>query len=88
MHGSGLESAELLDYFPDREMTTSGLRRLLRDGSLEERAWAVTHLLQFAAWEEIWTFVSRDEVRALFPMLTLPPNLRRAWARLLEISLD
>lgn len=88
MHRSGLESTEVLDFFPDREMTTSGLRRLLQDGALAERAWAVSHLLQFAAWDDIWTFVSRDEVRALFPMLELPPGLRRAWARLLQIDLD
>lgn len=75
-----------LYFFPDREVTHEELRALLRDGTEEQRAWAISHLLRYAQWEDIWTYVSRDEVREIFPVLDLPDNLRQAWARMLKVE--
>lgn len=67
-------------------MTAAQLKRLLAEGSPELRAWAVSRLLLYADWEEIWSFVSRDEVRELFPLLELPPALRTAWSRMIGLD--
>ncbi len=75
-----------LYFFPDREVTDGELRALLRDGTEEQRAWAISHLLRYAQWEDIWTYVSRDEVREIFPALELPDNLRQAWGRMLKVE--
>ena len=75
-----------LAFVPDRRITETELRRLLAKGSPEERSWAVSHLLRFARWEEIWSYVERDEVRRLLPSLDLPDGLRRAWSRYLGES--
>ena len=75
-----------LYFFPDREMTDEELRGLLRDGTEEQRSWAISHLLRYAQWEDIWTYVSREEVREIFPVLDLPDNLRQAWARMLKVE--
>jgi len=75
-----------LYFFPDREMSADELRALLRDGTEEQRAWAISHLLRYAQWEDIWTYVSREEVREIFPVLELPDNLRQAWARMLKVE--
>lgn len=77
---------EYLYFFPDRQVTRSELESLLRDGSESERAWAISHLLRFAQWDDIWLFVSRDEVRQVFPSLDLPETLGQAWARMLKIE--
>ena len=78
--------AEYLYFFPDRPVTRRELEDLLRDGSDDERAWAISHLLRFAQWDDIWLFVSRDEVREIFASLELPDTLRQAWARMLKIE--
>ena len=75
------DGAEYLYFFPDRQVTRTELESLLRDGSESERAWAISHLLRFAQWDDIWLFVSRDEVRQIFPTLDLPETLGQAWAR-------
>jgi hypothetical protein len=75
-----------LYFFPDREVTDGELRALLAEGTGEQRAWAISHLLRYAQWEDIWTYVSRDEVREIFPVLELPDNLRQAWARMLKVE--
>jgi hypothetical protein len=76
----------VLYFFPDREVTDGELRALLRDGTEEQRGWAISHLLRYAQWEDIWTYVSRDEVREIFPTLELPDNLRQAWGRMLKVE--
>ena len=75
-----------LYFFPDREVTAAELRRLLDEGTAGERAWAISHLLRYAQWDDIWTYVSRDEVREVFPDLDLPENLRQAWGRMLKVE--
>lgn len=77
---------EPLPFIPDRPVTPSELRRLLAEGTREARAWAVSRLLLYADWDEIWTFVTRDEVIGLFGDLELPPALRAKWARMLRIE--
>jgi len=77
---------EPLYFFPDREVTDAELRQILEGDDLEERAWAISHLLRYAQWEDIWTYVSREEVRDIFPSLELPENLRQAWGRMLKVE--
>lgn len=91
MSGSGNNSGstdrgELLYFFPEHQITATQLRHLLRDGASEQRAWAISHLLRYAQWDDIWTFVTRDEVREIFPALDLPDALRTAWGRMLKIE--
>ncbi len=80
------EEAESLYFFPDRQVTRQQLKRILEGDSEEERAWAISHMLRYAQWDDIWLYVSRDEVRRVFPSLDLPENLRQAWARMLKIE--
>ena len=81
-----LDRGEALAFIPDRPITAAQLRRLLAEGSPEMRAWAVTRLLLYAEWDEIWSFASREQIAELFPLLELPPSLRAAWARLLHLE--
>ena len=78
---------ESLYFFPEQEITSEELKRILEQkDDLERRAWAVSHLLRYAQWEDLWSYVSRDEVREIFPHLDLPDTLRQAWARMLKIE--
>lgn len=75
-----------LYFFPEDEITERELREILEDGPAERRAWALSHLLRFAQWDDIWQYVSRDELRQEFDTIELPENLRTAWARMLKID--
>ncbi len=83
---SDLERSEALYFFPDSPVSAGQLRHLLAHGSAERRAWAVSHLLRYADWDDIWTFMTRDQVREIFPQLELPTGLRAAWARMLKVE--
>jgi len=75
-----------LYFFPDQQVTPSQLCELLETGSHAERCWAVSHLLRYAEWDDIWLYVSRDEVREIFTELKLPESLGSAWARMLKLE--
>jgi hypothetical protein len=80
------ENSRSLDFFPDQDVSELRARSILQNGSREERIWVISHLLSFAQWDDIWTYVSRDEVRELLMSLELPENLRAAWARMLKVE--
>ena len=82
----GRDPDEGLYFFPDEQLSEARVRSILQQGSLEERAWVISHLLRFAQWDDIWTYVTRDEVREIFPQLEMPENLQTAWARMLKIT--
>lgn len=90
MQGPGrtrdIDRTEFLYFFPDQRVTAEEVRHLLRHGTVEQRAWVISHLLRYAQWDDIWTYVSREEVREIYPDLDLPENLRHAWARMLKIE--
>lgn len=79
---------EFLYFFPDAEVTRAEVEGILAEGSEEKKAWVVSHLLRYAQWDDIWEFVSRDEVRRIFTSLDLPDNLRQAWGRMLKIEAE
>jgi hypothetical protein len=84
--GRPLYLSDPLYFFPDQKVTAEEVRRMLRQGTEEQRAWVISHLLRYAQWDDIWAFVSREEVKEVFPTLDLPENLRQAWARMLKIE--
>ena len=84
--GEGGGGVATLYFFPDEEIGADAVREILAGDDQQRRLWVVSHLLRYGEWDDIWEFVSRDEVRALFPHLDLPDNLRTAWARMLKIE--
>ena len=80
------ETGDSLYFFPDAEVSESRVRSILDGGTPEERAWVISHLLRYAQWDDIWNYVTRDEVREIFPSLELPEKLQSAWARMLKIE--
>ena len=79
-------AADSLYFFPDQEVRADELKQILAGTDEEKRAWAMSHLLRYAQWDDIWMYVSREEVRDVFPTLDLPENLRQAWGRMLKVE--
>ena len=77
---------DALYFFPEDEVSASELESILTGDDYERKCWAVSHLLRYAQWDDIWTYISRDEVRKLFADLDLPETLGQAWARMLKIE--
>ncbi len=74
-----------LYFFPDETVTAAELKELLASDDQERRAWAISHLLRYAQWEDIWEYISREEAREAFEELELG-TVRDAWARMLKVD--
>ena len=83
---TGLPTESALYFFPEEPTTVSELEMALAGEDRERRAWAISHLLRYALWEDIWIYVSRDDVREIFAELDLPESLRIAWGRMLKVE--
>ena len=85
---SSRKKAKYLYFFPDQSVEEGHVRQILAEGSLDDKAWVISHLLKYAPWDEIWSYVTRDEVRAIFPKLDLPAKLQNAWAKMLDAEVQ
>ena len=81
-----LSETRSLYFFPEDDLTAAELESILASDDQERRLWAISHLLRYAQWEDIWRFVSREEVRRVLTEVELPENLRAAWARMLKVE--
>ena len=85
---SGPPTDSPLYFFPDAPVTVPELEAALQGEDRERRAWAISHLLRFAVWDDIWLYVSREEVCEIFAEIELPENLRVAWGRMLKVEVS
>jgi hypothetical protein len=75
-----------LYFFPADRVTEEEARRWLREGPPAKRLWVISCLLRYAQWNDIWSYVTRDEVREAFNDLDLTPTMRTTLARMLKIE--
>lgn len=68
------------------DATVADLRRHLRDADVERRAYWMGALLREANSRDVWPFVTRDDIAAIWPHLTRHLGKTRArWAWLLDL---
>lgn len=77
---------DALYFFPEESLSRRELEAILAGTDVERQAWAISHLLRYAVWDDIWRWTTRDQVRELFERLDLPPALRASLGRMLKVS--
>lgn len=69
----------------DYDLTDADIRVILRGHDEEQKAWLVARLLESARYEDIWQYISLDELCVIFPKLQLKPQVRAAWEFALSV---
>lgn len=69
----------------DYELTPEQVREILATGTEVERRWLTERILTHARWEEIWRYLTPQEINERLPELRLPPAVNQTWARALEL---
>lgn len=69
----------------DYDLTDADARAILRGDDEEQKAWLVARLLESARYEDIWRYISLDELHVIFPKLQLKPQVRAAWEFALSV---
>ena len=72
-------------FFWDYDITEDEIREILRSGDEAEKAWVITRILEYARWEDIWKYLTVDDIRENFDRLGLKPYFKELWAYALSI---
>ena len=75
-----------LPFFWDYQITKSQLKKILKDKKDKtSKIWAMSRLLESAPYEEIWEYISLDQLTKIFPRLKLKKPIKKAWQHTLDI---
>jgi hypothetical protein len=69
----------------DYDLNEADVRAILRGGETLEKTWLVSRILESAAYEDVWKYLTLAELRAIFPSLQLKPQVRAAWEFALQV---
>lgn len=72
-------------FFWDYDLTEDEIRQILRGDNEVEKAWVITRILEYARWDDIWRYLTVDDVRENWPNLRFRwPRDRELWAYALD----
>jgi hypothetical protein len=84
LEASALDGDRLY-FFWDYDLTEDDLRGIVQNGEPMEQAWVVSRILEYARWDDIWRYLTPDDIRRNFEQL----SFRRAQDReLWEYALE
>ena len=69
----------------DYDLTEEDVRAILRGDNEVEKAWLITRILEYAKWEDIWRYLTVDDVRQNFARLRMKPYQHDLWAFALKV---
>lgn len=73
----------------DYDITEEEVREIIRGGNEVEKAWVITRILEYARWEDIWRYLTVDDIRNNFERLRFRwPQVRDLWAYALKVWSD
>lgn len=72
-------------FFWDYDITGEDIRPILTNGNQTEKAWVITGMFEYAKWDDIWRYLTIDNIRENFEHLRFRlPQDRELWAYALK----
>lgn len=72
-------------FFWDHDITDEEVRAILRDGGPFDKAWIISRILEHARWDDIWRYLTTDDIRQNFENIRFRrPQDRELWAYALD----
>lgn len=73
-------------FFWDYDLTEEDVREILAGDDEYRKAWVISRILNAARWDDIWNYVTLDDIRTYFDQLRFrTPYQRELWAHALEV---
>jgi hypothetical protein len=74
-----------LYFLWDYDLSEADVQRIVREGSPVEKAWVITRILEYAKWEDIWHYLTLDDIRQNLKQLSFRrAGDRELWAYALD----
>jgi hypothetical protein len=73
-------------FFWDYDLSEEEVYAILAGDDVHRKAWVISRILNAARWEDIWKYVTVEDIRTHFDLLRFRlPHLRELWAHALEV---
>ena len=69
----------------DYHLTQEQVKSILAGDNATDKSWLVSRILESARFEDVWKYISLDELKSIFPSLKIKPPIREAWTRALSV---
>lgn len=69
----------------DYDLTEKDVKNILGGENNTEKIWMVSRILESAKYEDIWKFVSLEEIKKVYPHLKLKKPIKQAWDYALKV---
>jgi hypothetical protein len=63
----------------DYDLSEDEVRKILEKGDEFSRLWLVARILESAKYEDVWKYLTLDEILKIFPRLKLKKPIKEAW---------
>ena len=65
----------------DYNLSEPEVRKILKEGDEFSRRWLAARILESAKYEDVWKYLSLEEILKIFPSLKLKAPVRNAWEK-------
>ena len=70
-----------MSFLWDYDLSEEDVHRILREGTPVERGWLVTRILEHAPWDEIWHYLTPEQIERDFDQIRFRSEQdRELWA--------
>mgnify|MGYP001587014537 FL=1 len=69
----------------DYDLSENQIRKILHGNNEVEKLWLITRIITHAKFEDIWQYLTLDDIAGVFPKLRLPLKSKQNWQRALNI---
>lgn len=69
----------------DYDITEDEVRAILKGDDEDQKAWLIGRILEAARWEDVWRYLTVEEVHKYFDRVRIRPFQREMWAYVLEV---
>lgn len=69
----------------DYDLNENQIRTILHGGNETEKSWLITRIMMHAKIEDIWQYLTLEDIVKVFPKLRLPSKAKQNWQRALNV---
>ena len=73
-----------LYFIWDYDLPLSEFQNILKNKEHARYFWLITRILEYARWDDIWRYLSIDQIKEILPRLKLRPSLKKCWEVAIE----
>ncbi|MEK7141308.1 MAG: hypothetical protein AAB800_02050 [Patescibacteria group bacterium] len=63
----------------DYDLTEEQVREILRGDNKTQKIWMMSRIVESARFQDVWNYITYDELKSSLPELKLKPPIRRVW---------